>query len=297
MMDARQLTDVLRGKWHARYGIAPCPVCQPEGRRDQAALTLADGARGLLLHCKKANCDFRAILAAAGIAPGGHTPPDRFVAVLREAERRRDKAMLATQARRLWDAALPVGGTLAEAYLRGRRITCPLPATLRFAPACWHASGTRLPAVVARVEGSAAFAIHRTYLRADGLGKDGAGKADVTPTKAMLGAVRGGAVRLAEGPGPLVVCEGIETGLSLASGLLRAPGAVWAALSASGLRGLRLAQAPGRLTVAQDGDEAGRSAALALAARAHALGWAVSLLEPPNGCDWNDVLQGKAAVA
>ena len=104
-------------------------------------------------------------------------------------------------------------------------------------------------------------------------------------------------MRLAEAPGPLVVAEGIETALSLASGLLRAPAAVWAALSTSGLRGLRLPVQPGRLTVASDGDAAGREAAVALAERADALGWRVSLMPAPDGRDWNDVLTGKAVAA
>jgi hypothetical protein len=113
----------------------------------------------------------------------------------------------------------------------------------------------------------------------------------------MLGTVQGGAVRLADGPGPLVMAEGIETALSLASGLLRAPATIWAGLSTSGIRGLRLPYRPGRLTIAPDGDTAGREAAHALAQRAHALGWAVSLLPAPDGRDWNDVLMGKAVAA
>lgn len=67
MANATQLTLTLRGKWHGRYGIAPCPKCQPEARRDQNALTLADGENGLLAHCKNSKCDFAEILAAAGI--------------------------------------------------------------------------------------------------------------------------------------------------------------------------------------------------------------------------------------
>ena len=106
----------------------------------------------------------------------------------------------------------------------------------------------------------------------------------------MLGAVQGGAVRLTGRPGPLVVAEGIETALSLASGLLSAPAAIWAALSTSGIRGLRLPDLPGRLTIAPDGDTAGREAAQALAARANALGWTVSILPAPDGRDWNDIL-------
>ncbi len=106
----------------------------------------------------------------------------------------------------------------------------------------------------------------------------------------MLGPCAGGAVRLSEEDGPLVVCEGIETGLSLLSGLLRGAPRVWAALSTSGMRALELPPEPGRLTVAADGDDAGGRAAYALASRADALGWEVSLLPAPNGCDWNDVL-------
>jgi DNA primase len=85
--------------------------------------------------------------------------------------------------------------------------------------------------------------------------------------------------------------------LSLFCGLLGAPATVWAALSTSGLRGLHLPTQPGRLTIAPDGDEAGRKAAHALAMRAHAVGWQVSLSPAPDGCDWNDILTRKAVAA
>lgn len=134
--------------------------------------------------------------------------------------------------------------------------------------------------------------MHRTYLRADG-----SGKAAVDPPRAMLGAVAGGAVRLAEAEGPLVVAEGIETTLSLASGLLCAPASIWATLSTSGMAGLRLPRVPGRLTIATDGDAPGQKAGLELATRATALGWRVSILPAPMGRDWNDVLMMKGAAA
>ncbi len=291
MMDAQHLTGHLRGKWYRSYGAAPCPVCQGEGRKGQTALTVADGNDGrLLLHCKKSGCAFGDISAAAGIAPRDYAPPDPAKSAQRDAEQRRDAAKRAAQAQRLWLGAQPVGGTVAGRYLRGRGITCPLPDTLRHAPACWHPTAMRFPALVALVEGCESFAVHRTYLR-----HDGSGKADANPAKAMLGAVQGGAVQITEAPGPLVVAEGIETALSLASGLRRAPATIWAALSTSGMRGLRLPARPHRLTIAPDGDTAGQAAAQALATRAHALGWQVSLLPAPDGRDWNDVLTGKAA--
>ncbi len=123
-----------------------------------------------------------------------------------------------------------------------------------------------------------------------------AARPTLPPPKAMLGSVTGGAVRLCGGPGPLVVAEGIETALSLACGLLSGPAAIWAALSTSGIRGLRLPAQPGALVIALDGDQPGRDAARALAERAHALGWKVSMLPAPDGHDWNDVLTGKAAA-
>lgn len=293
MTDARDMTRALGGRWHGRYGVAPCPVCQPAGRREQNALTLADGRSGLLAHCKRAGCDFRAILAAAGIGSGDYRVPDPADVACREADRRAEAARRAWQAERVWREARPVGGTPAETYLRGRGITCSLPPSLRFHPACWHGpTASRHPALVALVEGGDGFAVHRTYLR-----PDGCGKATLDPARAMLGAAAGGAVRRADAPGGLAVAEGIETALSLACGLLRAPATIWAALSTSGLRGLRLPVEPGRLTIAPDGDPAGCAAAHALAERAHAAGWAVSLLPAPEGRDWNDILtmEGDAA--
>lgn len=287
MMRAEDLTLALGGRWHRRYGTAPCPVCQPERRRGQDALTLTDGHAGLLAHCKRAGCDFRNILGAAGVAPGPYTLPNPSGFAQREAERRADGKKRAGQAHRLWREAFPIGGTVAETYLReARRITCVLPSTLRFHPTCWHgATASRHPALVALIDGSDDFAVHRTYLR-----PDGSGKAALVPPKAMLGAASGGALRLTGAGGALVVAEGIETALSLACGLLRSPASIWAALSTSGLRGLRLPPAAGKLTVACDGDAPGRDAAHALAERASALGWRVSLLPAPEGRDWNDIL-------
>jgi hypothetical protein len=294
MTDARELTLALGGRWHGRYGAAPCPVCQPERRKGQDALTLADGNGGrLVLHCKKSACTFLDILAAAGLRSGDYAPPDPATLARRDAERRAEAVKRAEQAKRLWQEAQPIAGTVAEAYLRGRGIACPLPATLRFHPEAWHGpTARRWPALVAWVQGAGAAAVHRTWLRADC-----SGKAEIDPPKAMLGAVAGGAVQLSDGPSRLVVAEGIESALSLLCGLLDGPATVWAALSTSGLRGLHLPAQPARLTIACDGDGPGRGAAQALAERAHVSGWQVGILDPGDGADWNDILTGKAVAA
>ena len=196
------------------------------------------------------------------------------------------------QARALWESASSIAGTVGESYLRGRSITLPLPRTLRYVRDCWHPNAKRFPSVVGYIEGADGYAVHRTYIKADG-----SGKADVTPTKAMLGPAMGGAVRLSDGPGRLVVAEGIETALSLMSRIVGGPHSVWAALSAGGMKRLTLPDCLGQLLVAPDGDDVGIAAANFLAERADTLGWKVSLLTPPHGYDWNDVLTGKAVAA
>ena len=67
----------------------------------------------------------------------------------------------------------------------------------------------------------------------------------------------------------------------------------WATLSTSGMRGIFLPEGKGRLTIATDGDDAGRAAGHQLACRADAAGWTVSTLPAPNGRDWNDILTMK----
>lgn len=295
MSQAYEITAFLGGRWYGCYGTAPCPICQPDRRRDQNALTLTDGADGrLLTHCKKAGCAFVDILGAIGsVRPyidqtATHTGlNDRFQAELRKKEKN------AWAAAKIWQASVPIAGTPAENYLRGRGITCELPETLRFNADCWHhASRRTFPALVALVEGSETTAIHRTWIS-----EDGASKAAVYPAKAMLGSVTGGAVRLVDGADGVAVAEGIETALSLACGILSKPIKIWSALSAHGLQQLCLPTKASRLIVATDGDPAGRGAGQVLAERATALGWDVSMLYADDGEDWNDVLQRKSGGA
>lgn len=301
MTDATILTRDLGGKWHGRYGAAACPVCQPERRKSQKALTLTEGRDGrLLLSCKKSACTFADILAGAGVTPGSYTSPERATVAQRECEEHAQAEKRSRQAQAIWQEAQPVNGTIAETYLRRRGITCELPSTLRYHPSCWHASAKRFPALVALIEGVGGFAVHRTYVRADGLGK-----AAVKPTKAMLGATAGGAVQLARGPGSLlIVGEGIESTLSAFILHSDPTATAWAALSTSGMRGLRLPRlgALGRLgpsraslVVAVDGDTAGRDAGWEIAERASGLGWQVSIMDPGDGADFNDILAAKEA--
>jgi hypothetical protein len=286
MTQAQDLTVALSGDWRGRGGNAPCPVCQPERRLDQRGLSIRSEGGQLLAFCHKSGCDFRDIVRAAGLPPDAlrHDPVEARKA---DAEREAYAAEQLAKARKLWTSSAPIHGTKGETYLRGRGIICPLPPSLRWAVDTYHGpSGRWLSAMVADVSTGG---IHRTFF-------DKAGQRIGGNAKMMQGPCAGGAVALSEGPGPLVACEGIETGLSLLSGLLDGPAVVWAALSTSGLRALHLPADPGALIVAADGDAPGQEAATALAERAYCLGWQVSLMPAPKGQDWNDVLQEGVAA-
>lgn len=105
----------------------------------------------------------------------------------------RDDSQRVERARAVWASAQPIGGTLAETYLRWRGLHLVLPDSLRFAPLRHGARGQEYPCLVALVSGTDGqpIGIQRTYL-AD----DGCGKADVSPAKMSLGQIAGGAIRL-----------------------------------------------------------------------------------------------------
>jgi len=157
-------------------------------------------------------------------------------------------------ARAIWSASVPIGGTLAETYLRNRAITIPLPDCLRFASIPCGARGPVFPALVAAISDKAGelVGIQRTFLAADGIGK-----ASVAKPKLSLGRVSGGAVRLAPESASLIVCEGIEDALSLIQSSGRA---AWATCGTSNLGRVDLPDVVADIVIGADGDDAGGKA-------------------------------------
>ncbi|MDI3336401.1 toprim domain-containing protein [Defluviimonas aestuarii] len=299
MTEAERVTRALGGDWRHGSGLAPCPICQPEGRRDQRALSLSDGGGRLLVHCHKSGCAVLNELRNLNLIEGRGLPsaaPDPAEAERQRAEVRRKEVQRLKTAHDLFSAGVNCEGTPAQTYLEARGIHglrfAKLRATLRFHPAALHTpSGVHLPAMLAQIRGpkGEALGIHRTYLR-----PDGSGKAEVTPAKMMLGPSAGGAVRIGPNGPVIALAEGIETALSIsrASRLT-----VWATLSTSGLKGLILPPLPVAevVIIAADHDEAGLAAAEVTAGRLEAEGRAVSVIYPPKpGADFNDVLRGDA---
>ncbi len=109
-----------------------------------------------------------------------------------------------------------------------------------------------------------------------------------------LGAVGGGAVRLAPASEHLAVGEGIESSLSV----MQVTGVpTWAALSAGGIKLLILPPLPlaSVITITADNDPTGLAAAHDAAERWTREGRRVRIALPPEGRDFNDLLRGAAA--
>ncbi|MDX1949625.1 MAG: toprim domain-containing protein [Rickettsiales bacterium] len=192
----------------------------------------------------------------------------------------------------LSEATSNLENTPVEIYLRKHRGVekSELPASLKYHPNLWHSATQKsYPAMLAAVQNidGEVIGLHRTYL--DEITNN---KADITPNKMMLGNISGGAVRLSGALfAPLIVCEGIETGLSILEAV-NYP--VWALLSASNFESF----SPPPITqvssiiIATDNDEAGQKASEKLATRLVAQSYSVNVVKPENANDFNELLKG-----
>lgn len=192
---------------------------------------------------------------------------------------------------RLFHAAAPITGTLAERYLASRGIShLSEISALRFHPRCFyreHADAPResWPAMLAAVTdlNGTITGVHRTWLA-----RDGSAKAPLATPRRAMGQLFGHGVRFGIVTDVMAAGEGIETMLSLRCLLPTMP--MVAALSAAHLAALVLPPGLRRLYIAQDKDDAGATAASALAARAIGSGIDVFPLMSRYG-DFNDDLR------
>ncbi|MCO5081116.1 MAG: toprim domain-containing protein [Rhizobiaceae bacterium] len=194
-------------------------------------------------------------------------------------------------ARRLFAMSQPIGGTIAETYLRKRGVTA-LHGTgnLRFHPRCYYRPDDDSPtetwpaliAAVTDLSGQITGA-HRTWLA-----PDGSDKAPIdTPRKAM-GDLLGHAVRFGIPGDVMAAGEGIESVLSVREII---PGmAAAAALSASHLAAILFPDTLRWLYIIRDNDPAGDGAMATLIERANAAGIEAITLSPISG-DFNEDLR------
>ena len=288
VITAERIANALGGRKVGCGWMARCPAHHDR----KPSLSINDGDDGkVLVHCH-AGCDQRRVLAI--LQPLGLWWENEQLAVKRSTVRvgaklDHDSTTRKRSALALWRSSSSSGETLVETYLASRGLELPVADSIRFHAQLRHPSGGYWPAMVALVTSGLTdvnLGIHRTFLA-----RDGGGKAPVDPQKMMLGACRGGAVRLAQAGTILMVGEGIETCLAA----MQATGhPVWAALSTSGLRTLDLPDDLRDVIVLADGDEAGKAGARGAALRWKREGRRVRIAYPPQGSDFNDMLLGRA---
>ncbi len=183
-------------------------------------------------------------------------------------------------------------GTPAHAYLVGRGIAIQPPVCIRYRRNAYGSYGAMV--ALATDEAGEVLALQQVYLTAEGR------KAPVKVVKRTNKAVEGWAERAAvrlPGREPLVLCEGVETALSV----WQATGQeTWACL---GISNIGRAPVPANATVivARDGDLPGSKAEGQMARASSMLaqrGMTVLIATPPEEQDFNDVLvrEGEAAV-
>jgi putative DNA primase/helicase len=274
---------------------AKCPLHDDQ----KASLSISEGKNGKLLAFCHAGCDqrdlYRTLAREGGLLrnftnrkANGHATNGREDEEMDAAKANANRK----HAVAIWNASADGNGTRTEIYLRARGITLPVPKALRFNPNLFHQASNRwFPGMVAIVRHGVtgeAMAIHRTFLNGTGTAK-----APVEPQKMLLGASRGGVVRLAEPAGrrPLLIGEGIETVLS-AMQATGHPG--WSALSTSGLRTLALPDDVRDVLILADGDDKGEEAARLAGWRWNGEGRRVRIAHAPQGSDFNDVLMQQA---
>lgn len=238
----------------------------------------------------------------------------RAAAKKREEQAVKEMADKKRYAHSLWLNADPkLLGSPVDLYLLGRGIGLgdlpKVPGSLRYARALRHVDGHSYPAMVAAVnDGAGGFsAVHRTYLHAPAQGV--VTKAPLgEKAKMVLGPYAGGFITLNRGASgqPLsrapegdevVLCEGIEDGLSIA---LACPEMrVLAALSVSNFRNIILPERVRTVVLAADNDPPLSPAGKALSAAAGKFieeGRCVMIARSPVGKDFNDCLRGDGAM-
>lgn len=251
--------------------IVDCPICQ---YKLAMSITKRNGTE--LQYCH-AGC--------------GTIWNDRPVTYIRPPERKPHDTPRDNYILDLWKKSLPAKGTLVEVYLNSRGIKGRIPETIRFLKDHKHTPTNGIyPVMLAAVTDAVGQlkAVHRTYLRLDG-----SGKAEIERSKMTLGAIGGFSCHLSSlgDAKRVIVCEGIETGLSIQMGR-SIP--VLSALCAGGMEKLILPESVRQVIICADHDEPGIRSARIARERFDEEGRSTKFMLPPEkGQDYNDFVVAK----
>jgi hypothetical protein len=249
-----------------KHGITdiPCPICGPYAKaainKRRKVMRVWNTAGRVTYNC--ARCGASGRLQKDFPLPRCVTPPI-------------DKTARRLLADRLWAKSYPLGRTHTpvETYLRSRGCYFPCPSIRSLVVYKDHP-----PTMIAKFQGTSG--VHLTKLRLDGQGKAG-----TDHDKVMIGSVSGFpiVIRSMEWSKPLLICEGIEDGLSIS--LAMPDWTVWAAGSSSMIHKLVPKDKPD-VIVAVDYDGAGIKAAK----RCLSINSEVRVIRFPKGLDANDIV-------
>jgi putative DNA primase/helicase len=267
-MNAQQIGIALKGRRNGNGWLVRCPCPNHgKGRGDRnPSLSINDGDDGALLLFCFAGCTFEDIIDALerrGLVENDREPKEAKVAEVAH--------LPSAEALTIWQAAVPVAGTIAAQYLE-RRGVATHPPSLR--------CRLERPALVAAAQApdGKIIAIQQTRLTPGG----------EKISRLTTGHLGAGAVRLGPASETIGLAEGVETALSA----MQMAGVVtWASLGAHRLHKVLLPECVKAVHVFVDNDEPGRTAARRAAEVHTAMGRNVHLRSPPDHCgDWNDFL-------
>jgi hypothetical protein len=280
--DISYIARNMRGEAHGNEALVPGPGHSSKDRSLSIKVD-ASAPDGFLVHSFAGDDPIRCkdyVREKLSLAPWSGSAQERgyqkHEQVIPAIDRDHAKRQL-EKARWLWKRRRPLEGSLGEVYLRARGYGGTLPATLGFLPplksehqpamiAAFALADEPEPGVLS-IYDDQVCGVHLTLLR-----PDGSGKAGTSRDKIMVGPSNGWPIVIAPMNDllGLIICEGIETGLSL----YEATGCgVWAAGSAGRMPVLadRVPSYVDCITIAGEAD-AGRKGATALAERLQARG-------------------------
>ena len=246
------------------------------------SLSIKETSDGVLLLKCFAGCSFEEIIEAAGLKGDTLNGSQHAQNAYTRADAANDLSKRISMAKNIWQATVPLAGSLAQSYLNSRDIDC-WSDDIRFHPSLYYSQiKSETPAMVCAIRRDRQFVgVHRTFLSQTG----------EKLNKMMLGDCKGGAVNLGGSGELLIISEGVENGLAVRQMSSLGQGTFLAAMSATNLGSFKLPPQPATLIIAADDDQTGMLEALKLGERAAGLGWKASTLLPPVPGDWNDYLQ------
>lgn len=253
-MNAREIVAARGGKWCGSYGICACPVCQTEMRNDQVSLSVSDKSGRLLMKCHKGNCAYTDILRGLGVAGNKPEPVSAAVEKQRKDEAERMAIQGRVRALKVWHKTEPKRhGYLARKGFPLLKAATIKVATLRevmkIPKSLEHLPGAALLlAVPMRNQANRLQSIE--FITSDGL-------------KCFMpgGRLKNSACWMGK-EGPVVMCEGVGTGLSLRRSAASQRLAIRVACAGSATNMLSLRGVADYVMADNDRTGAGRKAAL-----------------------------------